>query len=87
MSGVQPSDLHELFRFLAVGPTPPAGGRYRALGDLGHSEVSDVRIGKVVHLELATDDPDKARKQTLEMCEKLLANPVIEQYTIEILDA
>ena len=55
-----------------------------ALGELGYTHVSDVRIGKVVHVEVATDDPAKARTLVQEMCEKLLANPVIEQYSIEI---
>ena len=55
----------------------------RALGDLGYDLVSDVRTGKIIELELATDDPDEARTQVAEMCEKLLANPVIERYEIE----
>lgn len=55
-----------------------------ALGDLGYAEVSDVRTGKVVLLELATDDPDRALALAREMCDKLLANPVIERYELEL---
>ena len=53
-----------------------------ALADLGYDLVSDVRTGKVIELELATDDAAHARALVVEMCEKLLANPVIEQYHI-----
>ncbi len=53
-----------------------------ALADLGYDLVSDVRTGKVIELELATDDAAHARALVVEMCEKLLANPVIEQYQI-----
>ena len=55
----------------------------RALGDLGYDDVADVRTGKVIELELSTDDPALARSLATEMCEKLLANPVIEQYELE----
>ena len=53
-----------------------------ALRDLGYAELRGVRTGKVVTLELDTSDPAKARAMAAEMCEKLLANPVIEQYEI-----
>jgi phosphoribosylformylglycinamidine synthase subunit PurS len=53
-----------------------------ALRDLGYAELRGVRTGKVVTLELDTSDPAKARAMASEMCEKLLANPVIEQYEI-----
>jgi phosphoribosylformylglycinamidine synthase len=56
----------------------------RALRDLGYGDVSDARTGKVIELELATDDPDHARKLAAEMCDKLLANPVIETYRIVV---
>ena len=61
---------------------PEGRAVHRALGDLGYELVSDVRIGKLIELELATDDPEQARALAREMCEKLLANPVIEQYEI-----
>ena len=56
-----------------------------ALRDLGHGAVADVRTGKLLLLELDAPSPESARKQVAEMCEKLLANPVIESYAIEIL--
>lgn len=56
----------------------------RSLRDLGYDAVSEVRTGQVIHLELATSDPDEARKLASEMCEKLLANPVIESYELEL---
>ena len=58
----------------------------RSLRDLGYAAVSDVRTGQVIHLELATSDPEEARMLAGEMCEKLLANPVIESYELELVD-
>jgi phosphoribosylformylglycinamidine synthase len=46
--------------------------------------VKDVRIGKQIVLQLDTDDRAKAEVEVKEMCETLLANTVIEDYTIEI---
>ena len=63
---------------------PEGRAVHRALGDLGYDAVADVRTGRVILLELATTDREVARAQTVEMCEKLLANPVIEDYAIEI---
>ena len=63
---------------------PEGRAVHRALGDLGYDVVSDVRTGKLIELELQTDDPDEARRLAGEMCEKLLANPVIESYEIEL---
>jgi phosphoribosylformylglycinamidine synthase len=56
-----------------------------ALGDLGFAGVDSVRQGKFIELHIA-DQPETEAKATVEeMCKKLLANPVIENYTIEIL--
>ena len=55
-----------------------------ALGSLGFAGVEDVRQGKLFEIDLAEKDPDAARKNLGEMCEKLLANTVIETYRIEI---
>lgn len=58
----------------------PAGEQSKAaLDNLGYEGVTDVRIGKYIQLEVA-DNVDK--EQIAEMCEKLLANPVIEDYKI-----
>lgn len=58
-----------------------------ALGALGFDGVDDVRQGKFIELELAETDADAARARVTDMCEKLLANTVIENYAIEIADA
>ena len=55
-----------------------------ALNSLGFTGVGDVRQGKVIELELAETDASRARSQVEAMCGKLLANPVIENYTIEL---
>jgi len=55
----------------------------RALASLGFDEVKDVRLGKLIELELLDTDPKKARERLALMCEKLLANLVIEEYRIE----
>lgn len=55
-----------------------------ALGALGFDGVGQVRLGKVFDLELAGDDKAKAETELKAMCEKLLANTVIENYTISI---
>jgi phosphoribosylformylglycinamidine synthase PurS subunit len=54
-----------------------------ALGHLGFS-VSDARVGKVIDLEVAAADEPAARAEVEKMCERLLANPLIESYEIEI---
>ena len=56
-----------------------------ALGALGFGGVDGVRQGKVIELDLAETDPAKAEAALKEMCEKLLANTVIENYSIEVL--
>ena len=56
-----------------------------ALGALGFDGVGEVRQGKVIELELAQTDAAKAEAEVTEMCEKLLANTVIESYRVEML--
>ena len=55
-----------------------------ALGALGFAGVGQVRQGKVFDLELATADKAKAEEELKAMCEKLLANTVIENYSVNI---
>jgi phosphoribosylformylglycinamidine synthase PurS subunit len=55
-----------------------------ALNGLGFGAVGDVRAGKVIDLELHETNTEKARASVKEMCEKLLANTVIEKYEIEL---
>jgi phosphoribosylformylglycinamidine synthase subunit PurS len=54
-----------------------------ALEHLGFA-VSGARVGKVVDLEVASDDATEARAQLEKMCEQLLANPLMESYEIEL---
>ncbi|MFN8927079.1 MAG: phosphoribosylformylglycinamidine synthase subunit PurS [Rhodospirillales bacterium] len=55
-----------------------------ALHGLGFPQVGEVRAGKVIELDLAETDHEKARAAVEEMCRKLLANLVVEDYAIEI---
>ena len=55
-----------------------------ALGGLGFAGVSDVRVGRVITLDLAGDDRSAAEAQVKAMCDRLLANAVIESYRVEI---
>jgi phosphoribosylformylglycinamidine synthase len=57
----------------------------RALGGLGFHEVTDLRIGKLIELDV--DGGSEARARAEEMCRKLLANPILEDYTIEVAGA
>jgi len=71
--------------FLKEGVLDPQGkAAHHALDSLGFEGVKDVRIGKQIVIELDTDDRSKAEAEVKEMCETLLANTVIEDYTIEI---
>ena len=55
-----------------------------ALGTLGFDGVAGARIGKYIELDLTKTDATKAEAQVTEMCEKLLANTVIENYRVEV---
>jgi phosphoribosylformylglycinamidine synthase PurS subunit len=55
-----------------------------ALGTLGFAGVQDVRAGKILEIELAETDPDKARAAADEMARKLLANTVIESFRVVV---
>jgi phosphoribosylformylglycinamidine synthase PurS subunit len=57
----------------------------RALQGLGFGEVQGLRVGKVLDLELDGVSGDSARRRVEEMCARLLTNPVIEDYTVEML--
>ena len=58
----------------------------QALGRLGFEGVNEVRQGKFIELELAESNQDKVRETVDAMCAKLLANTVIEDYAIELVD-
>lgn len=71
---------------LKDGVLDPQGEAVRhALGTLGFTGVEGVRQGKVIEVDLAETDADAARATLKAMCDKLLANTVIETYAIEIL--
>ena len=56
----------------------------KSLGQLGFSGINAVRQGKLIELDIDADTPESAEKQITEMCEKLLANTVIENYDIQL---
>ena len=71
--------------FLKEGVLDPQGkAAHHALDSLGFDGVNDVRIGKQIIIKLDTADKAEAEVEVKEMCETLLANTVIEDYTIEI---
>ena len=71
--------------FLKEGVLDPQGkAAHHALDSLGFDGVADVRIGKQIIIQLDTEDKVKAEAEVKEMCETLLANTVIEDYTIEM---
>jgi phosphoribosylformylglycinamidine synthase PurS subunit len=71
---------------LKSGVLDPQGEAVKhALGTLGFSGVNGVRQGKVIELDLAGTDRVAAEAEVKAMCEKLLANTVIESYRVEIL--
>jgi phosphoribosylformylglycinamidine synthase len=57
----------------------------RALGDLGYDAVGEVHFGRIIVLEVSGDDEGAVIEQVTEMCDRLLANPVIEDYTVEVI--
>ena len=57
---------------------------HHALDSLHFSDVTDVRVGKQIILELKTEDKTKAMQDVTKMCEEILANTVIEDYEIEL---
>jgi phosphoribosylformylglycinamidine synthase len=74
-----------VFVTLKNGVLDPQGEAIRhALGTLGFSGVAGVRQGKVIDLDLTETDPAKAKAVAAEMCDKLLANTIIENYSVEI---
>ncbi len=55
-----------------------------ALHNLGFTSVEDVRAGKYMEVRIEESDPTEAKEQVNEMCRRLLANPVIENYRFEL---
>ena len=56
-----------------------------ALKNLGYEDINKIRQGKLFDIEIDTNDPKKAKKIAENICKSLLANMVIEDFTIEVL--
>ena len=65
---------------------PEAVAIQRSLGSLGFADVREVRRTKVIELELASEDRTTAEAEVRAMCDRLLANPVIETYRVSLGD-
>jgi phosphoribosylformylglycinamidine synthase PurS subunit len=63
---------------------PQGKAIHHSLEGLGFDGVEDVRQGKFIEIELSDTDTDAAKKRVSDMCEQLLANTVIEDYSVEI---
>jgi phosphoribosylformylglycinamidine synthase PurS subunit len=64
----------------------PQGKAIRdALSRVGFPGVEDVRAGKSFEISLAGEDPEAVRRELRDMCERLLANTVVEDYSVELL--
>jgi phosphoribosylformylglycinamidine synthase len=67
------------------GVNDPQGDAIRgALGALGFTGVEQVRCGKLIRVRVLAHSAEEARVEGLAMCDKLLANPVIEQYSLAV---
>lgn len=74
-----------VFVTLKPGVLDPAGKAVeRGLHALGYPDVGSVRLGKYVELQLQDTDPAKAKARVEEMCRKLLANTVVENFRVEV---
>lgn len=56
----------------------------RALHDLGYDEAVSVRMDRVIHMEVEGTDRDTVRKRVEAMCSEMLANPVLEDFEVEV---
>ena len=79
--------LAKIYVTLKKGVLDPQGKAVQhSLESLGYKEVRDIRLGKYMEVKFDNIERDKANTRIREMCEKLLANPVIEDYRFEISD-
>jgi phosphoribosylformylglycinamidine synthase PurS subunit len=75
----------KIFVSLKEGVLDPQGKAVeRSLHTLGYGEIRDVRMGKYLEVSVDTTSRETVETRVREMCEKLLANPVIEDYRFEI---
>lgn len=56
----------------------------RALHDLGFTEAASVRMDRVIHMDVDGDDPVEVKARVEAMCRQLLANPVLEDFVVEV---
>lgn len=78
----------DIYVTLKKGVLDPQGGAVlRSLGALGYEGVADVRVGKYLQVRLEAADREAAARRVDEMCRRLLANPVIEEYRYELKEA
>lgn len=63
---------------------PPGSTVARALRDLGYGEVRSVRINRTIELEVDGRDREEIGRAVADMCERLLANPVLEDYEVVV---
>lgn len=77
--------IAKIYITLKQGVLDPQGKAVKhSLETLGFGGVADVRVGKYIEVKLDAKSPAEAEKQVKEMCEKLLANTVIESYRFDI---
>jgi phosphoribosylformylglycinamidine synthase len=58
----------------------------RALHDLGYTETTEVRMDRVIHMEVDGADPEVVKARVEDMCRQVLANPVLEDFDIEVIE-
>jgi phosphoribosylformylglycinamidine synthase len=61
---------------------PQGKAIHHALSSLGYDAVDEVRVGRAIYLEVSATSPEAARERVEEMCRKLLANPVTEDFRV-----
>ena len=66
---------------------PQGKAIHSALQNLGYDDVEDVRVGKAIYLDVTAESAEAAEAQADEMCRKLLANPVTEDFAIHVEEA
>ncbi|MDB5084368.1 MAG: phosphoribosylformylglycinamidine synthase [Bacilli bacterium] len=74
--------IHVTLKASVLDPQGEAVGK--SLHALGYDEVQEVRVGKFIEVKVDTADFSMAKERVREMCEKLLANTVIEKYSFEL---
>ncbi len=65
---------------------PEGVATLRALHDLGYAEVGEVHFGRMIYLDVSEADASSVGARVEEMCRRLLANPVIEDWTVETVE-